>query len=203
MQLTILKKNFTVSTDKGGFDYNWGYRMYTDGSKTKHGVGAGLCYMRDDEVLIRDNIGLSPKANIFQAELKAIQLTCDVLDSHPIYGVPSLELIIFSDSLSSLQALASSEIKNKVVKETHDKLNELGARTKLELCWIKAHNNYKGNEIADQEAKLGTLKPVNTPVPLPKRELYNIIEASTCEKWQNRWKKTIQKSNNGGTSSPN
>ena len=33
-----------------------------------------------------------------------------------------MELIIFSDSLSSLQALVSTEIKNSVVKETHDLL---------------------------------------------------------------------------------
>ena len=130
--------------------------MYTDGSKNKNGVGAGLCYMRDDEVLVRENIGLPAKANIFQAELKAIQLACEVLDNHPIYGGRKpIELIIFSDSLSSLQALESTEIKNSVVKETHELLNELGARTKLQLKWIKAHNNYKGNEIADQEAKLG------------------------------------------------
>ena len=63
--VTILKKKITVSTYRGGFDYNWGYRMYTDGSKTKNGVGAGLCYMRDDEVLIRENIGLPSKSNIF------------------------------------------------------------------------------------------------------------------------------------------
>ena len=40
--VTVLKKKFKVSTGKGGFDYNWGYRMYTDGSKTKNGVGAGI-----------------------------------------------------------------------------------------------------------------------------------------------------------------
>ena len=33
-------------------------------------------------------------------------------------------------------------------------LNEIGEYRKLELCWIKAHNNYKGNEIADKHAKI-------------------------------------------------
>ena len=108
--------------------------MYTDGSKNKRGVGAGICYMRDDEVLVRENIGLPAKSNIFQAELRVIQLACDVLSNHPIYGGTSLiELIIFSDSLSSLQALASTEIKNSIVKETHELLNNLGSRTELEL----------------------------------------------------------------------
>ena len=39
-------------TKLSGFDNNWGYHMYTDGSKAKNNVGAGLCYMRDDEVLL-------------------------------------------------------------------------------------------------------------------------------------------------------
>ena len=190
---TVLKKNFTVNTDKGGFDYNWGYRMYTDGSKMKNGVGAGICYMRDDEVLLRDNIGLPPKANIFQAELKAIQLACDILQTHEIFaGTGKPELIIFSDSLSSLQALASTEIKNSIVKETHDMLNEIGRYRQLELHWIKAHNNYRGNEIADQEAKLGTRKPVEIQLPIPKREIRNIIEANTKKIWQSKWKTQLK-----------
>ena len=72
-------------------------------------------------------------------------------------------------------------------------LNELGTNRQLELCWIKAHNNYKGNEIADQEAKLGTTKPINTQVPIPKREIHNIIEASTRKIWEQRWKTQIKK----------
>ena len=59
-------------------------RYYSRSFATKNGVGAGICYMRDEEVLIRDNIGLTPKANIFQAALKAIELACETLYTHPI-----------------------------------------------------------------------------------------------------------------------
>ena len=190
--MTVLKRRtFTITTDTGGSDYNWGYRMYTDGSKNKTGVGAGICYMRDEEVLIRDNIGLPTKANIFQAELKAIKLACDTLFTHPIYGSP-YELIIFSDSLSSLQALAAPDFNNKVVLDTFETLNELGRSTRLDLRWIKAHNNYKGNEIADQEAKLGASKPIDTLLPLPKREIHNRIKEHTSEVWADRYKKLIK-----------
>ena len=42
--------------------------------------------MRDNEVLVRDNVGLPEKTNIFYAELRAIQLACEVLSDHPIFG---------------------------------------------------------------------------------------------------------------------
>ena len=35
---TVLKKNFKVIIDKGRFDYNLGYQMYTDGGKNKNGI---------------------------------------------------------------------------------------------------------------------------------------------------------------------
>ena len=117
--------------------------------------------MWDDEVLLTENIGLPAKSNIFQAELRALQLACDMLSNHPIYnGMSLIDLTIFSYSLSSLQALASTEIKNLIVKETHELLNNLCSCTEKELRWINAQNNCKGDKIADQEAKLGTTKPV-------------------------------------------
>ena len=61
------------------------------------------------------------------------------------------------------------DFNNKVVFDTFESLNEIGRSTRLELRWIKAHNNYKDNEIADQEAKLGTTKPIDSLLPLPKR----------------------------------
>ena len=89
--------------------------------------------------------------------------------------------------------LPKSEINIEIlVKETHDMLHDLGESTQLELCWIKAHDNYTGNEIADQEAKLGTSKPIQTQVPLPKREIHKTIEESTHEIWQNRWERQIK-----------
>ena len=124
---TVLKK--TVNMDKGGFDYNWDYHLYTDGSKSKYSVGAGLCYMRDNEVLVRESIGLSTKTITFPAELRATQLAWEVLSAHHIFGNFSkpIELIIFSNSLSSLQALALTEIKKtSAIKKTHDLLNNLG-----------------------------------------------------------------------------
>ena len=118
----------------------------------------------------------------------AIQLACITLDRHPIFGNHSpMELIIFSDSLSSIQALSKTEINNKIVLDTLEALNALGKRTRLMLKWIKAHNNYKGNEIADTQAKLGATKPAQVRVPIPKSEINNVIKSNTMKIWSNRY----------------
>ena len=62
--------------------------------------------------------------------------------------------------------------------------------------WCKnrhtAHNNYKGNEIADQEAKMGTTKPITSQLPIPKSEISNIIRANTAQLWKERWAKQLK-----------
>ena len=65
-------------------------------------------------------------------------------------------------------------------------LNEIGRYRQLELRWIKAHNNYRGNEIADQEAKLGTTKPVLTNLPMPKSEISKVVLENTQQIWKER-----------------
>ena len=82
--------------------------------------------------------------------------------------------------------MAAPDINNKVVLDTFESLNELGRSTRLELRWIKAHNNYKGNEIADQEAKLGATKYIDMVLPLPKREIHNRIKQHTSKIWADR-----------------
>ena len=57
----IFKRTFQITIDSGGCDYDWSYHMYTDGSE-KNGAGTRFCSMRDEDILIRDNIGLPTKA---------------------------------------------------------------------------------------------------------------------------------------------
>lgn len=62
---------------------------------------------------------------------------------------------IFTDSQAALKALDSWKIKSKLVGNTVDSLHKLADRVfRLELNWIKACNNYQGNERADELAKI-------------------------------------------------
>jgi len=66
------------------------------------------------------------------------------------------KLVIFSDSVSSLQAIAAFNIDNDLVQKF---IKEYSVQTKqgktIALCWIPSHVGIPGNEKADSAAKDG------------------------------------------------
>ena len=76
-------------------------------------------------------------------------------------------IIIWTDSLSSIQAIRTLNIKSRIVGECFNALNHLGTTNTLELRWIAAHTGIWGNEKADELAKLGTTisPPLTRPIP--------------------------------------
>ena len=96
---------------------------------------------------------------------------------------------IFSDSQAALKSLNSWKIKSKLVGGTINSLNKLASRAcRLELNWIKAHNNYEGNERADELAKNAVYNNViyfglDPPHSYFKKQLRNAI----YDDWNTRW----------------
>ena len=89
---------------------------------------------------------------VFQAEIIAINEACkkfiDTKQSNMLY------IKIFSDSQAAILALNSNTVTSSLVKQTIITLNQLADSTqRVELCWIKAHVGYDGNEKADQLAR--------------------------------------------------
>jgi hypothetical protein len=66
-------------------------------------------------------------------------------------------IAIFSDSMSSLYALKSHEIRSFLVQDTIFKLNSLSRFNSVHLQWTRAHIGTLGNERADVLAKEGAL----------------------------------------------
>ncbi|UYV72653.1 hypothetical protein LAZ67_10000222 [Cordylochernes scorpioides] len=119
------------------FDY------YTDGSKSRSGVGAGIARISSSPLSSRFplpldlSIPLASHCSIFQAECFAFQTALTDLSSLP----PSLSTAISSDSL--LYSLLPSR--------------------NLTLHWVKGHSDNFGNCLADSLAKGATIAPSLPP----------------------------------------
>ncbi|GBM09658.1 hypothetical protein AVEN_60285-1 [Araneus ventricosus] len=95
------------------------------------------------------------------------------------------EVSIWSDSVSSLQALKSFYVKSKIIQEAQMAL--LG-NARIRLGWVKAHLGIKGNEIADTLAKEATTDEIPASLPFPKSYLKNQLLQLSFLRWQAEWK---------------
>ena len=117
-------------------------RIYTDGSKD--GKRAAVAVPDGDVITFR----LPDNSSIFSAELKAIDLALDLIKSEGYW-----RYIIFTNSLSAMQALQNEKIKNPLVVNLLSKLSYICATSNVVFCWIPSHMGIRGNEQADLAAK--------------------------------------------------
>ena len=117
-------------------DYQ-GFRCYTDGSKTSHGVGSGTYAMIHTHILKTRCFGLEKHATVFQAELHAIKQATRVIEA----SIPDKDtdrefgkIRILSDSQAALMSLDRIDTDSQLVKEVKEALNLLGNTLSVELA---------------------------------------------------------------------
>jgi len=150
--------------------------VYTDGSKINNNT-ASAAVIQKHTLMKR----IPNKSSIFSAELHAIQIAL----SH-IQQYPNEKYIIFSDSLSSLQAIRSNNPKNPLVINIQTQLHQLLSSTDILFCWIPSHIGIAGNELADKAAKIAITTPV-ADIPIPSSDMYQHISSLMNNKWQKLW----------------
>ena len=113
--------------------------VFTDGSKTKHGVGAGFIVMRGkQQVVTTESISLNKEATVFQAEAVAIEKAAKFLIDHP--EIRDKYIRFFSDSQAVLRALAKDDVTSQTILNTKNALYELKQiKRAVTLKWTKAH----------------------------------------------------------------
>ncbi|XP_023238415.1 uncharacterized protein LOC111637206 [Centruroides sculpturatus] len=123
--------------------------IYTDGSKSDDYVGSA--FVCQDEIVAEE---IAPNSFIFTAELQAIYLVLKyvIRNSHCC-------CVIYTDSVSALQALISSEpSSHSVVIKIHKLLCHLCVSNfSVKFCWVPGHVGIRGNEQADTAAKAANL----------------------------------------------
>ena len=132
--------------------------VYTDGSRIEDQSGSGVYIMHENIPQIAFAERLPDHATVYQAELRAIQMTC----SHYMWE-EGMTINMHVDSLSALQAIKASHVKSRTVWDTVVMLNTLCHKNTVTLQKIRAHDpkatEDSGNEIADATARWGVRWP--------------------------------------------
>ena len=88
-------------------------------------------------------------SSVFTAEAKAIDLSLDFVNNCTYTD----KFVIFSDSLSVLQALNHTPSKNSQIQHLLLKHHVISSSKSIIHCWIPSHIGIYGNEKVDKSAK--------------------------------------------------
>ena len=88
-------------------------------------------------------------SSVFTAEAKAIDLALDFVNTCTYTD----KFVIFSGSLSVLQALNHTSSKNSQIQHLLLKHHEISSSKTVIYCWITSHIGIYGNEKVDKNAK--------------------------------------------------
>ena len=123
--------------------------IYTDGSKLDScETGAAFIILHPTGRQESRKFKLDQTCTVFQAELLALQKALDWVEKNSKTGVT-----IYSDSMSSLQAIQQRSNSHPLVNSIHHTLHRITQRAKIKFVWVKAHIGIPGNEAADSAAK--------------------------------------------------
>jgi ribonuclease HI len=161
------------------------YNIYTDGSKTKDGVGFGYQIYKYKTKLGSGYGKLQDWSTVFQAEVKAIEEAAGYMIGEDIKDG---YVKIYTDSQATLQALCNRETRSKSVEDAKKLLNQLSNENKhVTVVWTRAHVGTEGNEEADKLAKKGAAEGNWYCTYRPNSNLAMSVEKRMYEKWQSEW----------------
>ena len=151
--------------------------IYTDGSKEENKVGCasftnGIC----------KTLRLPDGSSIFTAEAKAIDLALDFINESNLKD----KFIIFSDSMSVLQALNHTSSKNPQIQKLLIKHHTISELKTIIYCWVPSHIGIYGNEKVDKNAK-ESLNLEETVFKIPYVNFKPFVNEYISDKWQTIW----------------
>ena len=147
--------------------------MYTDGSKSEQGTGAGIAVIRPGSSTVELMYRLDTTCTNNQAEafaiLKALEYIQTIQTKEGNKGA-----MVHTDSGTTLDSLYNTDIHTFLIEEIRQQKYELETREwKTRFRWTKAHAEVWGNELADKLAKEASSR---TDIPIsynrvPKRTI--------------------------------
>ena len=151
--------------------------IYTDGSKAENRVAAAATSNN-----LSAQVRLPGNASIFTTELQALKMAFNVVKNCDWDC-----FIIFTDSLSSLQALDSNKCDHPFIQDILKCFNDcLSVNKKVILVWVPSHVGIKGNEKADELAKQALNFNV-LDLKVPYTDLKVNVNSVFKQNWQAQW----------------
>ena len=153
--------------------------IYTDGSKVLDRVASAAFVPNINRKLQRRIPGL---ASIYTAELQAIKMALELAQS-----TSGQSFIIYTDSLSSLQALSGSQYTHPFILDILNTYTQLiNHGYEIVLAWVPSHVGIKGNEKVDIMAKEALNLPLSS-VKIPYSDIKPSVNSYIRNKWQTLW----------------
>jgi len=190
-----------IETEKGT-DYT--IQAYTDGSKTGHGVGAGIAIFVGTELAVQERFKLDNGCSNNQAEQLAITKALETIEKIDITEDTPRTATIFTDSRISIDSIKNARNHSYLIEKIRKKMTSLERDNwKIEFSWVKAHVGIAGNELADQLAKAAASDseaqitfnriPISTLLSEKKKQIKNCRRNGKRERRLQQQKSSFQK----------
>jgi ribonuclease HI len=151
---------YSVKIIEGQEDSKHTIHVYTDGSKSEHGVGSGVAIFTDNNLTDTTKYRLNGRYSNKQAEQLAILKTLEKIEN---LENTERTVLISTDSRITFESLKNRKNHTYLIEKIRTKVIEMEMHNwKIDFNWIKAHAGNHGNELADQLAKeVATSREIN------------------------------------------
>ena len=149
--------------------------IFTDGSTlngTENG-GAGVIVCKGNTLIHSWHAPTGTFSSSFQAEKTALIAAITWLEQNDDWSSAS----IITDCKSLLQALSNNDITDPSLLSINSSIAAFPSPKSIRLIWVPGHCNLPGNDLADEQAKLGSALPQPT-APLDPQTRLAIIRRS-------------------------
>ncbi|GBM26946.1 hypothetical protein AVEN_196888-1 [Araneus ventricosus] len=159
--------------------------IFTDGSKTEHGVGFDFCVLTNDIWAYQWSSKLNDNNTVFQTELTALHEAVICASHLPNHNTSKIHV----DNRESIMLSSNSKSTNETARKI---FKILLTNPRIKVSWVKAHAGNIRNERADQFAKDVTQhgQPVSH-TKLPKPHINGLLRKRMLEEWQTSWKNGV------------
>ena len=163
--------------------------VYTDGSKMNEKVGAAAVinrHFQNGETTCRQlSKRLPDNSTIFAAEATAISLA---LNYYQHMGPVHHDVVVYSDSMSCLQAIEGEDTENPFICHIMNLLWSLSDKgTRVRFCWVPSHCGIDGNERVDQLAKETLDQDIDPLANVHYTDMKPLVNSYTQKLVQTKW----------------